>query len=151
MAPLIQSSGKRKLPRAWSYPLGVEAISLALEGVSRYSELSLAFTCLPTMAEQASNNDLQLVLKASFRRHRLGLSEPNEWPWLCAPTWVIWMNPVMRDQNMLVRELLKSRGLPAVREWLNVERSETWMEGRKWLRIWFNAEDGLLTIEEGEG
>lgn len=152
MTQLIRSLGKGKLPRGWAYPLGAEAISLPLEGVSHFSELSLYFRRPPkSTAEQTSSAALQLVLEASFYRHRLGLSESNECPDIYGPTWGITVRPVRRDQNVTVRGLLLSEGIPAVREWLNAERAETWMEGRKWLRIWFNAKDGLLTIEEGEG
>jgi hypothetical protein len=64
-------------------------------------------------------------------------------------TWEIVVYPVPRDQKAAARSLLLAEGLPKVKEWLEMKRSSTWLDGRRTLSVLFDVEAHSLRFEEG--
>ena len=107
---LIRTRRKQKLPNDFSYPIGAEALSTALQGVPQYVDLSLIFSWRDTF--WASN--YREKLKALGQ---IDIVEIRYWPAIgsAAAGWVISVHAIPVDHARDARQALSSHALPALK------------------------------------
>lgn len=94
---LIKTRSKEKLPKGFSYPIGAEQISLALQKAPQYSEINLMFNWKDTFLASKYQNKLkengqisiiELFYSSNFKE------------------WTLRINAVPKEHAQRVRELI---------------------------------------------
>jgi hypothetical protein len=96
-----------KISSRFSYPLGAELISSALEGVPQALQFSISF--YPKYERLKHRGDTYEILS-------VGYSGTQSYQ----PGWNITVRPVPRHLKQTVREALKKEFLPRIRAWLEM-------------------------------
>src|SRR5438874_8374241 len=104
--PLIRTGLRDKLPRGLSHPIGAEAISRALAGCPRYDELWTAFGSKPLPLHPAPPDAADFHLAFTVVCNNF------------SGTWYLSVPAVPSDKRAVARQVLRTVGLPEVREWL---------------------------------
>lgn len=134
----IPTNSRSRISRKLGYPLGAELISEALQGVSQYEQIKLHFT-----AGWSSNFEQDLKRHLSDRRplRILYVTYANTPPGLSASNasieagyfnqrWELWVEAVPVESKAAIRELLQSKALPRVKQWLSTPPlREDWGRG----------------------
>ena len=156
---MIPTRSKSKLPKTLSYPLGAEAISVALAGAPHVDEFDLSFRDYAVWPAVEFNRLVRdglpyRVLSAAYLPpRRPGRSAPNDLVaggWYLAK-WSIDVYPVRRELRHAAGLLLHEVGLPAVAEWLRASGRAGWDTRRHVLDLVFNPSEGTLTVSQDDG
>jgi len=152
---MIPTRYKSKLPKSLSYPIGAQDISDGLKGVPQEPGLSLGFYDRPTIfasdfQKLRSSNSPYPIMSASFRKVQPGFSGSNQdiAEGYYDENWEISVYPVSGEYRSVAKRSLLDDGLPQIRNWLSVNRSPSWKQGRKILEILFLESDGKLLVRE---
>jgi len=155
MSEMIPTVLKSQISKELSFPLGAMKISEALEGVPQYSCLTLAFyphwDQTPSQTRRLLDAGESLrVMEATYRNIRPGRCGSRNlihMGWY-DETWGLAVYPVPRDVKAVVADLLLTAGLPSIRRWLEIERPESWCDGRHHCRLVVRlVEEGVLSCE----
>jgi hypothetical protein len=156
---MIPTRYKSNLPKTLSWPLGAEAISMALADAPHAGDLSLSFAGSPVWPASAFRRLLResrpyAVLVAEYRPRRrpgyTGAASHVERGWYEA-RWELTVNPVPRGLRATAGALLRERGLPAVAEWLRSSGQTGWESRHHRIELVFAPADGTLTPQLTEG
>lgn len=144
---------KEKLPSHLSYPVGLEFLATELAQVPQTDKLSVSFYAHAGRAsefeQKRRDGAYYPVLTASFHHWRLSCSESNEMreEGLYDPTWQIVVCAVSRKCRAVARTLLREQGIPAIKAWLRTPRTDTWLQGRKEISVYFSEKDESVIVE----
>src|SRR6185295_6849216 len=108
---------KERLPRGWSYPVGVELLSQALFDVPNAAPQPLWFSHGDELwlndRRKRRAEDLPFpILEAEYTRHFVGPPEPDR------PLWILRVSSVPSPLSAWVRSCVFAYGLPRLRTWL---------------------------------
>ena len=133
---MIPTALKAKLPKIHAYPVGAKLVSEALFDLAQYQNLRIWFSRYPKSS---------LVMSVTYEipadtSHLLCR------PRYLLPRWDIWVYAVPREISASVKSHLKSTGLASVREWLAMDRTETWLQSSHRIDLDFNQNLDVLTL-----
>jgi hypothetical protein len=142
---------KSKLPRGWSYPVGAQTLSDALEGVAGASERPLFFWDYQIRTsrhrrERAEGKPYP-VLEVSYSKPFFGADAEYLASQGATDQWTITVNPVPSDRAALVRHCVVSAGLSRVREWLDRTRALEARQGRGFCRLLHDELGGRILLQ----
>ena len=150
---------KDRISKAESYPLGAEAISLALAGAPQAGLLRIKFWRYEADMNRAAfwgckpafhnNWKLRIVLRASYRRSKVGISTSNqsiEYGDLDSK-WEISVLSVPRERRNKIKTLLQGDGLRSVKDWLIARQKVHGRFTSEGLTVFFDEERELLRFE----
>jgi hypothetical protein len=156
---MIPTRHKARLPKALSWPLGAEAISVALADAPHVADLGLWFSGSPVWPA----SEFRRLLRESLPYPGLVAEyRPASKPGYVGPTflverggyeaeWLLRVSPVPREVRSVAGGALRETGLPAVAAWLRSSDRPGW-EGRYHrLTLVFSRADGALTPQLAEG
>jgi hypothetical protein len=141
---------KSKIPHTFSYSVGAERISEALQDVPQIKDLCVSFSDFDCAKHLREGAKVHPLLEVHYCHPRPGLSSTNamiERGWY-SPKWEIRVWPVVRDLKHIVTELLRAEGLPRVREWLLNHEALRGREEFRRITLLFDEQAGRLTYEE---
>lgn len=142
---LIPTRSRAKLRKGWSYPIGAEAITLALSGIPQWSGFELSFH--PGDARMDEHG--RTVAKVWFRRLERNHSTPHFLSRLYEPGWGLYVYSVPSPERHAIREQLLASGLPQIRAWLSEPRPDNWHFGRHELTLSSTPDEGLIARDSG--
>jgi hypothetical protein len=156
---MIPTAHKAKLPKSLSYPLGAEAISIALADAPHVGECKLYF--YGRAAGPASRFNLLLqegrpycIFEVEYKPPtKPGLSAPNfmlDGEWYGA-WWHLTVYPVKAELRHVAGTLLKEQGLPGVAAWLRSSEQAGWITRRHNLKLLFDPTAETLTVSRDDG
>jgi hypothetical protein len=145
-------SGKAKLPKHLSFPVGAEAISSALEGIPYASELKLTFLADSYPKREfdtalREDRPYQLLKCSFYPKQSPGYSGSNksvEQGWY-DEKWQFWIYPVLRVRRHVANQLLIARGLPWIAIWMRESERPGWRMHQHHLELRFDPAAGILT------
>jgi hypothetical protein len=147
----ITTTYQEKVPSHLSYPLGLELLATELGQIPQADELSVCFHAHSGRATEIEhkrqNGEYYPAMEARFNHYRIPYSECKDMKELYGPKWTITVYAVSRKNRTIARTLLCKQAIPAVAIWLRSPRSETWLEGRKQITVYFNEKDQAVIIE----
>src|SRR5262245_35014324 len=123
---------KPRLPKAFSWVIGVERLSDRFGDVPQFHNLmvwfddhTVASSWRVTMTKASSGRIPQQVFAVWYTTN------------LHPPRWYFMVYPVEADRRSHVRQLLEEQAFPIVAQWMKADRPETWFQSDKHLRcIW---------------
>jgi len=148
--PMIPTRLKAKLPKRLSYPIGAEAISAALTGITHFDELTLNFWNEPVWP----GSEFRRLIKDSIPYTILAAEyEPPVKPGYGGKSslingWKITIYPVVRALKHLAHRLLMEQGLPLVVDWLGLSRQGGWISRAHRLELVFEPKSESLSQRE---
>lgn len=152
---MISTRYKSKLPKSLLYPIGAQDISDRLKGMPQEPGLSLGFYDRPTIfasdfQKLRSSNSPYPIISASFRKLQPGFSGSNRdiAEGYYDENWEISVYPVAGKHRSVAKRGLLDDGLQQIRNWLSMNRSPSWKQGRKTLELLFSESDGKLLVRE---
>lgn len=153
MEPLIQTARRARIPRGLSYPIGAEAITAALAGVTQFSKLELWFSCASpahTLRVSSKSDSVLPIIQVTFEKISPGAtgSRAGAQAGWYSDKWRLWVYAMPSEAKSRVRQALLDRGLAQVRAWLEAEREQTWLYGRHSFLVSARLSDGHLVGEE---
>ena len=89
------------------------------------------------------------MVSACFRRWGKGPSIGDQFTDYLGGVWMLKVYPLYRPLRGVAKRELLARGLPAVEQWLQIERPSSWYWGEKRCDIIFDPSEGVLRVEEG--
>lgn len=127
---LLNLYHRDRLPKGWSYPVGIQMLSEELSGITQFEKIDLFFYYRqggsissvskgPGFAEVDSND------------RALGYYNFKELitvKWIDG-LWGFWILAVPSNERAFVKKIIRTFILPKVHQWFEMERSETWYEG----------------------
>jgi hypothetical protein len=134
---------KPRLPKAYSWVIGVERLSERFVDVPQFQNLKVWFDDHPiegawrvTLTKAVSGKMPQQVLTVWY-------SSRGE------AQWYFMVYPVEAERRSHVRQLLEEQAFPVVEQWMRTERSGLWLSTDKHLRcIWDRMSDQIEMKEE---
>lgn len=146
----IPTDYKAKIPHMFSYPVGAERVSEALQEVPQIKDLCVSFPhfdCAKHLREKAK---VHPVLEVLYNHSRPGLTSSNAMieSGYYRPKWEIRVRPVLRGLKHTITELLLAEGMPRVREWLISRKSLAGREAFQRLTLLFDEQANRLSYEE---
>jgi hypothetical protein len=133
---------KPKLPKRFSWVVGVERLSERFAALSQFGNLQVWFIDHP-----APDNPRMTITKAVA----LQLPQQVFTVWYSAgvePRWYFMVFPVESEKRAHVREFLETQAFPEVEKWMRQERAGTWLQGDKHLRCIWNRTDDVIALKE---
>lgn len=156
---MIPTRFRSKLPKSLSYPIGAEAITVALAEAPHLDVLELTFQERPfgpaSRFQRALKERLAYpIALAEYRPARKpGLSAAGsmiESGWY-DERWTLTVYPVLREFRFAANRLLLDVGLPALCRWLRAAESAARGIKTERAALVFNpAEESLMVTESGE-
>ena len=152
---MISTKGKFKISKELSWPVNAKMISEGLEHVPQYGKLGIYFFDCSTTFKSEFKKRVQKkeeidVLSVNYRNEKPHWSTAKyliERGWY-NETWEITVYPVPRDRKREVREAICRFGFYAIRKWLTKRRPPIWYDGRKFLILSYNLDNGELLFRE---
>jgi len=146
---------KPKLPSFLSFPVGLEAITAALNDAPQLATLDLFFSADPILSATRFRRVIEAdephpVLSIRFTRWDKKPSLGDD-PWVkdyLNGKWSLWVYPVRRALKARAKDALVREGLPQIARWLTTARPSSWYWGRKRCDVVFVPSEGTLRIEE---
>jgi hypothetical protein len=139
---MIPTRGKTKIPQGWSYPVGAEIVSKALEAIPQYESVYLRFLWL--------NPSSHLARKDKSRLHILGVRYIHPQHTANAENWHVDISAVPSEIRVTIRSHLIDHVLPYARLWMTTERLPSWYGSWKNLDVDFNLETEQFEYQESE-
>lgn len=112
---IISTQYKIKVGRGFSYPIGAEALTLALGNVPQAAVMSIRFT-MP-YRQRFEPNKPYAVVTLNFENYRPHRSTPRNWSH-GGPKWEIWVYAVPKGVRHTISLLLKDALARQARPWL---------------------------------
>jgi hypothetical protein len=119
---MLQTGYKARLPKGWSYPVGAELLSRALDGVAGATPNALHFS---DYRIRNRHDRQQREQDVPYRVLSVGYSGPHGDAEIAAfaaqgltDGWQIKVDPVPSDRRAWVRACIVAEGLPRIRSWL---------------------------------
>ena len=143
---MIPTQYRKKLPHTLSYPLGAEALSIALADVPQFSDLHVTFSFYSRL--NALRSTTYPVLNIHYSRSAITLTTGKtalDYGWL-EKKWQITVGAVPRDRRHFIKGLLEREALPLARTWL-IENGDREEVGRLTLTFSFDEEQEILKVE----
>jgi hypothetical protein len=123
---LIPTGFKSKLPHTLSFPIGAEAISLALKDVPQFRKFTLDFWFYSQIRPNVDRT--YLVFEIAYRRvaKSIFIRRDDLESGRFDTTWSIKVRPVSRVRRHLIQTKLEEESLPLAKKWLleNADRDE---------------------------
>ncbi|MDD5707537.1 MAG: hypothetical protein PHR35_16565 [Kiritimatiellae bacterium] len=133
---------KPRLPKAFSWVIGVERLSERFADLPQFNDVSVWFddhpvegTPRPTMTAVARSKLPQQVFTVWYST----IGEPH---------WYFLVYPVEAGRRSHMRELLEEQAFPAVEQWMKSGKTEVWLQGMKHLRCIWDRVAGRIDIRE---
>jgi hypothetical protein len=145
--PLIPTRYKSKIAHTHSYPIGAEAISLALAGVPQFERLELTFWDykFQPLAKSYEVLKVEYLMRGSFHsasKEMVARGDLNA-------RWSIVIKPVPRGQRHAVQNDLLERRFPFVKQWL-IENTSAGRIGRTTMTYFWYEDEQKLGYEESQ-
>lgn len=151
----IPTKRRTSISKDLSYPLKNAEISNVLWGVPQYEQLSVRFDPHYNLSRGNPHHRYEdpptvELFCAGMTHIRVGISSDNlhiaagEYD----EQWHLQVYPCRREIRPIAHELLIEEGLPRIRRWLEQPRTETWLSGRKFCRIFLHQAEHLLSFQE---
>jgi len=136
-------STRGKLPKGFSYPVGVQLTSKYLEESFRLLGIS------DIVFEGTKPYNLKLFEK-EFR-----VAELSYWSYFAKTSlenmkWYFTFYQVTSIHNSIIKELLKNEGFEKIKNWIKTKRPDTWYINFHYFTIWFRVSDCTLYFKEKE-
>ena len=156
---MIPTRLKAELPRRLSCPVGAEAISGALAGVSHVEPLSVAFL---DRAGRSASEFRRLRSRLAPYKIMEAVDQPARKPGISAAhfmveagwydeKWELLVYPVLSECRHTANRLLREQGMPAVVRWLKSSDRAGWVERSRRVELVFSPADASLAIQESRG
>lgn len=129
---MIPTRSRTRIPQGWSYPIGAQVVSHALEGVTQYESLALRFLWQNPASRLAGGDRSRLFL--------LGVHHTNPEQTALDRNWLIDIMAVPGEQKALVSDLLVQQVLPQVHSWMVKSRTPAWHARENHLYVSFNLD-----------
>jgi hypothetical protein len=146
---------KPNLPGFLSFPLGFEMIESALSGCKVADALQLHWSehdCTFASDFHALLRDQSphRVLSCHFTRwdNAPARSSTGWCERFMSGAWDLWVYPTARTWRKSVRDLLAVQGLPAVRQWIDSDRPDSWYWGRMILDMRYDPQTQELVLDD---
>ncbi len=136
-----------------SYPIGAEALSIALEGVPQSALISIAFgPALYALSRRPGHASRYTVLSGVYRHCLPNQFSPNHMleRGHYEPQWELRVNEVPRLHRHAVRTLLANEGLPRLRDWLVSLACVTGREGHYSMVLGFDESQQTLNYDDNK-
>lgn len=133
---------KPKLPKRFSWVVGVERLSERFAELPQFGKLQVWFSDHPVQ-----DNPRMTITKAVA----LHLPQQVFTVWYSAGVesrWYFMVYPVESEKRAHVRELLETRAFPEIEKWMRQERGDTWLQGDKHLRCIWNRTADVIEMKE---
>jgi hypothetical protein len=156
---MIPTQHKSSIPMTLSWPVGAQAISLALADAPHATEFSLWFSDSPDGPASAFQRLIResqpyAILVARYKPpSRPGYSGAAcmvERGWYEAK-WELRVIPVLRSLRAVAASVLLHQGLPEVIKWLRSLSRVGWESRHQSITLVFSPADGTLTSQVTEG
>ena len=158
MAGLIPTEIREPLAKELAYPVGAEAISIALEGAEHFGSLSLWFgpglTAAPAwFRDRVRRGEFLPVLEGSWQRDERGHSASRDLleRGYYEARWELRVFAVPREFKSTARRALRESGFARLRQWLRRETPPEHERGRRRLLVSVRLLDGEVEAEESRG
>jgi hypothetical protein len=156
---MLPTRFKAKLPKAFAYPIGAEAISGVLAGAPHTEDVGLSFY---GQAVWPAREFIRLVSEGLPYRVLSAAYVPSLKHGRCPPkltgrerfasgSWWISVYPVLRELRYAAGQLLREQGLPAVVEWLRSPGRPGWDTRQHAIELVFNPSEGSLSVTREDG
>jgi hypothetical protein len=147
---MIPTHHKSKLAKNLSYPIGAQAISVALTAAPHAEEISLWFCDMPLWPASEFQRLLRhglpyRILEFTYMpAHIIGYATYDA-------KWTLNIYAVKREFRHLANRLLREQGLPAIVEWLRSSGSRGWEDRQHAIGLVFDPTAGTLSIQRHDG
>lgn len=135
---------KPKLPRRFSWVVGVQRLSKRFAELPQFGNLRVWFSDHPV------EDNWRITMTKAVA---LNLPQQVFTVWYSArvePCWYFRVFPVESEKRARVRKLLETQAFPEVEKWMRQERAATWLQSDKHLLcIWNRVADVIEMKEEG--
>ena len=152
--PIIPTRIKSKTPRTLSYPIGAEAISDALRGVSQFDQLRLEFRYYRRLdargarPQQAATTVYDVIAAAYSGPRRFHYMSKYIEEQFWGRRWEIVVHAVPRSLRHAIQARILAEALPAIRCWLVANPHAGEREGWHQLGFSFDELENKLTSKE---
>lgn len=152
---MLETRNKPKLPRGWSYPVGAQDLSNALEGVvgSDAKPVSFADWAIrrtrrrPSSTAPHEDPPARRILEVHYTSWPAGgglaALEPG-----AVDAWQIRVSPVPSERRAAIHRTLVDSALPMCRAWLDASRQQSRHEGRGYWRLSYDEGYDRLEVEQ---
>ena len=156
---MIPTQYKAKLPRQLSYPIGAQALSMALVGAPHAESFSVFFHKRPVepaswFRQVLAQNHPYLILMAEYRADKspgyAGAQFMIDRGWY-EKKWELTVYPVLRELRHQANCLLRDRGLPLVVQWLRSSEQAGWLSRDQRIELLFHPAEETLSVQESSG
>ena len=137
---MIPTRSKTKIPQGWSYPVGAEIVSKALEDIPQYENIYLRFLWL--------NPSSHLARKDKSRLHILGIRYTNPQHTANEENWYVDISAVPSQMRVVIQDQLVNQVLSYARSWMTAERPASWYESWKNLDVDFYLDTQRFEYQE---
>jgi hypothetical protein len=150
MSAIIPTRFKSKLPQRLSFPIGAETLSEALSSVPQFKKLTVTFFYYAKANDFPKESVKFSVIEVKFRNLKPDQNSSKDFieQGFYEETWEITVKPVPRELKFKIKQHLVAEGLPKIKDWLSMERPESWLEGRKNLEVIYHKTGDLLSYKE---
>lgn len=151
---VIPTSARFQLPKGFSYPLGAERISAALEGVPQFGKLTVCFFYDGSAAarRQLCESATPIVVLWASHTHLVRGHSASRQLMLeghYTERWELTVSSVLSSQKHVVGNSLERTGLPAIRRWMLISRETSW-RGIENFRVLVQPESGDVSTETAQ-
>ena len=156
---MIPTQYKAKLPRQLSYPIGAQALSMALVGAPHAESFSVFFHERPVepasrFRQVLAQKSPYLLLMAKYRTEKnpgyAGAQFMIDRGWY-GEKWELTVYSVLRELRHQANCLLRDPGLPLVVQWLRSSEQAGWLSRDQRIELLFHPAEETLSIQESSG
>ena len=117
---MIPTIYKEKIPKMLSYPIGAEALSIALAGTPQIEHLSIYFYGDFKIDKTKEIKKTYSILEVEYTFDFPDRNAPNKWiaSGYYSPKWKITVNAVPCELKSEVRNLLEIKAFPQLTKWM---------------------------------
>ena len=151
---MIRTGHKDRIPGTWSFATSAQQVSEALEGVPQYARLVLGFRLsrrsrrfVGDVKSWERSPSAIPVCEVHFYWYSATVGMPNE-AIQRGPQWQIRIEAVPRERKPLIGALLRSEGLPLMRQWLDRRGALDVGDRHQGFRLAFDPREEKLSHEE---
>lgn len=136
MTKLLETVSHPKPAKGFSHPLSAEKLSLALDGVPQFHEITLSFASTEGAAlGKAIPGDDAHQLHGAAAGKLDAYRRILECRWQQGEGWSITLDCVPSDRKAVVAKAAMDQALPMIRAWLSENKSESWFIGHRHVQV----------------
>lgn len=143
MSTLLHTATHEKLPKGFSHPTSTEKLSHALEGIDQFAEIQLHFHSKEG-AVLGKNHRLHGAVAKKLEGYRLCL----ECSWSGDDGWGLSVFAIPSGRKAKLTSAFADLAYPAIREWLDAKRPESWFIGRRYFQVAVSEFTDELALQE---